>query len=140
MTASFGAHDLTRNDVLGALKAADLDFLAVHRPRDQRSPQQTDEQTQLLRDLVNRMNWGAPIHYQEPFRRDFGAWQPTAADLLTDLQGARDGGAAGWCLHNGAANGAAGVVVRGDQFDLRNQSLIDQLDAEELEVLRAMHP
>jgi alkylated DNA repair dioxygenase AlkB len=139
VTASFGAHDLTRSQVRAALKTADLDFLAVHRPRNRRSPQQTEAQTLVLRDLVNSINWEAPIHYQEPFRRDFGPWQPTAADFLTDLQGARDGGAAGWCLHNGAASSAGDGRPR-RSFDLREQSLIDQLDAEELKVLQAMHP
>src|SRR5262249_52276629 len=47
-----------------------------------------------------------PVHYQEPFRRDFGAWQPRAEDYVADLKGAIAGGAAGWCLHYGA-NGAA---------------------------------
>jgi hypothetical protein len=26
-----------------------------------------------------------PLHYQEPFRRDFGKWQPGAEDYVTDL-------------------------------------------------------
>ena len=76
----------------------------------------------------------APIHYQEPFRRGYGRWQPSAADFLDDLRGALAGGAAGWCLHNGSTQGAAEERPR-RSFDLRSQRLFDQLDAEEREAV-----
>jgi hypothetical protein len=71
-----------------------------------------------------------PILHQEPFRRGYTDWQPTAEDFLTDLGGAVQGGAAGWCLHNGAQRSAADSEPR-RSLDLRAQRLFDQLDAEE---------
>jgi hypothetical protein len=71
-----------------------------------------------------------PLHYQEPFRRDYSDWQPKAEDFLTDLRGAIDGGAAGWCFHNGAARDHAENSSR-RCFDLRSKGLFEQLDSEE---------
>ena len=73
-----------------------------------------------------------PVHYQEPFRRGYGRWEPSSADFLADLRGAVAGGAAGWCLHNGSSRGAAEGRPR-RSFDLRARRLFDQLDAEERE-------
>jgi hypothetical protein len=70
-----------------------------------------------------------PLHYQEPFRRDYTDWQPTSQDFQTDLRGAINGGAAGWCFHTGAARDAE--KGRRRCFDLRAKRLFDQLDAEE---------
>jgi hypothetical protein len=77
-----------------------------------------------------------PVHYQEPFRRGYTSWEPTAADFLTDLRGALRGGAAGWCFHNG------GQRTRRDEqprrsFDLRTKRLMEQLDEEELKVVKS---
>src|SRR5262245_47193598 len=71
-----------------------------------------------------------PLHYQEPFRRDFGKWQPRAEDYVTDLKGALAGGAAGWCWHNGDNRAAKGGQPR-RSFDLRKKRLFAQLDEEE---------
>lgn len=71
----------------------------------------------------------APVHYQEPFRRGYGRWEPSAADFLADLRGAAAGGAAGWCLHNGSSRGSAGERPR-RSFDLHDRRLFDQLDTE----------
>ena len=71
-------------------------------------------------------NW---VHYQEPFRRGFGKWEPTATDFVADARNARTSGAAGWCFHNGdQRNRADGIPRR--SFDLR-EWLFDQLDEEE---------
>ena len=61
-------------------------------------------------------------------------WQPAAEDFLIDLRGAVAGGAAGWCFHNGAQNGAPASQPR-RSFDLRDKRLFDQLDSEELRVV-----
>lgn len=75
-----------------------------------------------------------PVHHQEPFRRGYETWSPTATDFLTDLRGAVTGGAAGWCLHNGSQrNSPAGQPRR--SFDLRERRLFDQLDIEELKAI-----
>lgn len=44
------------------------------------------------------------------------------------------GGAAGWCFHNGAQNGAPGSQPR-RSFDLRDKRLLDKLDREELKLV-----
>jgi len=130
VTASFGGHDLTETDVRESLVIAGLDFLCPHRPRNAKSPGQTESRTRDLLTMVQKAGRVVPVHYQEPFRRGYTPWEPTAADFLTDLRGAVAGGAAGWCFHNGSQRGApAGKPQR--SFDLRQQRLFDQLDSEE---------
>lgn len=79
-----------------------------------------------------------PIHYQEPLRRDFSPqWQPAPKDFIDDLQGAINGGAAGWCFHNGvtftAQGGWNGRPRR--SFDMREQRLFEQLDRVEMQTI-----
>jgi molybdopterin synthase catalytic subunit len=53
-----------------------------------------------------------------------------AADFLMDLRGAIEGGAAGWCFHNGSQRDAPQGRPR-RSFDLGDQRLFEQLDPEE---------
>jgi hypothetical protein len=80
-----------------------------------------------------------PVHLQEPFRRDYGDWQPDAAAFLTDLRAAIAGGAAGWCLHNGSNRHAADGEPR-RSFDLAPERgpFLDTLDEVERAVLDQM--
>ena len=133
VTASFGGHDLDEAELREGLVGVGLDFLAPHRPRIAESPRQTEAQTRAALAAMARLGRLAPVHYQEPFRRGYGDWQPKAEDFLTDLHGAIAGGAAGWCLHNGAQRGTASNQPR-RSFDLRDKRLFDQLDSEELKV------
>jgi hypothetical protein len=105
VTASFGGHDLDEADLREALLTIGLDFVAPHRPREAGSAGQTEARTRECLATMRRIGRSAPVHYQEPFRRGYGRWQPTASDFLTDLRGAVAGGAAGWCLHNGSSRG-----------------------------------
>jgi hypothetical protein len=134
VTASFGGHDLGEGDLLDALNTADLDFLCPHRPRVPESPTQTEAHTRQCLALQKRLKRLVPIHYQEPFRRGYETWEPTAADFLDDLRGAIAGGAAGWCFHNGSQRNAEDGEPR-RSFDLRARRLFDQLDAEERKVV-----
>lgn len=134
ITASFGGHDLSRDDVRDSLQSAGHDFLSVHRPRHAESPRQTEARTRELLDLLREMKLTAPVHHQEPFRRGYAEWEPTADDFLIDLRGALKGGAAGWCFHNGSQKTAADGQPR-RSFDLRERRLFDQLDVAELKVL-----
>jgi hypothetical protein len=80
-----------------------------------------------------------PVHYQEPFRRGFGKWNPQAEDFLADARAAIAGGAAGWCFHNGDARGAPESQPR-RSFDLREKRLFAQFDEQErktVELLQA---
>jgi hypothetical protein len=134
VTASFGGHDLEKDNIREALVTIGLDFLAPHRPRGADSPAQTEAKTRKALADIKSLGRQAPCHYQEPFRRGYAGWEPTAEDFLTDLRGAVAGGAAGWCFHNGSTRGADGGRPR-RSFDLRQQRLFDQLDGEEQKVV-----
>jgi len=134
VTASFGEHDLSEQDVRDALLTAGLDFLSLHRPRNPESPAQTDARTRDCLALMKKVGRIVPVHHQGPFRRGYTPWEPSAADFLTDLRGAVAGGAAGWCFHNGPQHRAAENRPR-RSFDLRAQRLFDQLDPEEQKVV-----
>ncbi|HZP80531.1 MAG TPA: hypothetical protein VFB21_02730 [Chthonomonadaceae bacterium] len=138
VTASHGG-DMTREDVRAYLLDAGLDFLCPHRPRDPDSPGQTEAKTRELRRWVRELGRAVPIHYQEPFRRGYGVWQPRAEDFAADLQGAQSGGAAGWCFHNGATRSAQDGRPR-RSFDLRDGPLFAQLDTEERRFVQEARP
>ena len=167
VTASDGG-DIERDDLRQYLLTADVDFVCPHRPRDARSPAQTETKTKELLTWMKEIsltqsdrsgsdsdpsvrasppasvtdaNAGrtVPIHYQEPFRRGYTAWQPSAEDFAADLLGARAGGAAGWCFHNGGQRSAKDGRPR-RSFDLRDGPLFKQLDAEELRFVEKILP
>jgi hypothetical protein len=133
VTASFGGHDLGEAYVRDALITTGLDFVSPHRPRRAGSPAETADQTREVLAAMRAVGRTAPVHYQEPFRRGYGQWEPVAADFLTDLRGAVEGGAAGWCLHNGSRRGTDDGEPR-RSFDLRKRRLFAQLDEEERKV------
>jgi hypothetical protein len=135
VTASFGGHDLSEKDVRDALLTVGLDFLSPHRPRHAGSPGETKAQTRASLAIMKRIGRLAPVHYQEPFRRGYGRWQPKADDFVADVRGALTGGAAGWCFHNGGQRGAPDERPR-RSFDMRRKRLMDQLDAEERRFVR----
>jgi hypothetical protein len=139
-TASQGG-DIPAAEVLSYIAVGKVDFLCPHRPRNRTSAQNTQARTREYLDAMKSAPRIVPVHYQEPFRRGYGAWAPVAADFVADLRGAREGGAAGWCFHNGASRGAAHQRPR-RSFDMRPAEgrLFAQLDAEErafLEQLRS---
>ena len=78
VTASFGGHDLSEQDVRESLLAIGLDFISPHRPRHPGSPTQTEARTREWLALAKTLDRPAPVHYQEPFRRGYGRWEPTA--------------------------------------------------------------
>jgi hypothetical protein len=131
VTASH-AGDLTVADVLEYIRTARVDFLSPHRPRHLNSPAETRARTVEQLDQIGAAGKKMPLLYQEPFRRGYAPqeWNPTADDFILDLTSAREGGAAGWCLHNGdTRDNPEGRPRR--SFDLREGSLFDQLDDEE---------
>jgi hypothetical protein len=130
VTASFGGHDLSENDIREALVEIGCDFLARHRPRSAKSPSETAAQSRSCLEIMRKLHHVAPLLDQEPFRRGYTDWQPVAADFLADLRGAIQGGAAGWCFHNGSQRGVPGEQPR-RSFDLRTRPLWAQLDDEE---------
>jgi len=133
VTASFGGHDLNETHVRDGLISAGLDFLSPHRPRHAGSPEETAEKAREVLAAMRAVGRMGPLHYQEPFRRGYGTWQPAAEEFLIDLRGAISGGAAGWCLHNGSRRGTDDGEPR-RSFDLGHRRLFDQLDEEERKV------
>jgi len=135
VTASH-AGDIPIEELRDYLEAVQVDFISPHRPRNAESPGQTAEKTQEYLDEMRKLGKVVPVHYQEPFRRDFGKWQPGAQDFLTDLKNARRGDAAGWCFHNGDARKQPDGRPR-RSFDMRETEgrLFDQLDADERSVV-----
>jgi len=130
VTASH-AGDLSRQDVEQYVLGCLLDFLSPHLPRNAKSPWQTAQKTRECLAWVRELGRVIPMHHQEPFRRDFSPWQPRALDYMVDARQAREGGAAGWCLHNGSPKSGDPGPRR--SFDLRPDQgrLFDQLDGEE---------
>jgi hypothetical protein len=137
VTASFGGHDLGPEEIRTAVQTIGLDFICPHRPRNVESPGHTLAKTTNYIAVLKQIGSLVPLHYQEPFRRDYDNWQPDAEDFLADLRGAINGGAAGWCFHNGAGRDVSGNSLR-RCFDLRSKKLFDQLDVEERKFLDAV--
>jgi len=140
VTASH-AGDIAREELAEYLQVARVDFITPHRPRNGSSAAQTEGKTREYLQWMAELGAVVPVHYQEPFRRDFGEWQPESDGFLTDLRGAVAGGAAGWCLHNGSPrNTGRGEEGPRRSFDLGEGRgrLMEQLDEVELAVLAAM--
>jgi hypothetical protein len=138
VTASHGG-DISRDELREYLFTVGVDFIAPHRGRHERSPAETEAQCRMYGEWMEAAGRTVPIHYQEPFRRDYSGWQPSAEDFVTDLRGALAGGAAGWCLHNGGRGGDTDGRPR-RSFDLTEQRLFDQLDEQERAALAALGP
>jgi hypothetical protein len=133
--------DPSREEVKKYIEDVGLDFISIHRGREKGSPAETESAARKSVELLREAGRGAPLIYDEPFRRAYGSWEPEARDFLTDLEGAVAGGAAGWCFHNGSTRPAEDGRPR-RSFDLRDRRLLDQLDEEErkaLEEIRKRH-
>jgi len=92
VTASEGG-DIDRDSLRTYLQKVQVSFVCPHRPRNAASPRQTEARTREYLQWVREEGQTVPVHYQEPFRRGYGQWQPVADDFLTDLRGAKEGGA-----------------------------------------------
>ncbi len=136
VTASH-AGDVSRDDLRRYLETVRVDFLAPHRPRDAQSPAQTEARTAEYLRGMRELGRMVPIHYQEPFRRGFGGWEPKAGDFITDARAAKASGAAGWCFHNGdERNRPDGQPSR--SFDLGHKRLFEQLDEQERKAVEGL--
>ncbi|HOW66754.1 MAG TPA: DUF4038 domain-containing protein [Verrucomicrobiota bacterium] len=130
-------------DLARYLVEAGLDFIAPHLARDAGTEQRTAEATRRYFGWMKELGRVVPIHYQEPFRRDYldyrGFWQPEVETFCVDLRNAKLGGAAGWCFHNGSPSPPERFPAsKRRSFDLRHSQgrLIDQLDAVERQFLK----
>lgn len=128
-----------KQELARCLFEAGMDFICPHLPREPGAPKHTAERTRQYLAWMKELGRSVPVHYQEPFRRDYGPWQPGLDDFLTDLRGAHAAGAAGWCFHNGSPRFTGARSDRPRRcFDLRRAEgrLMDQLDPVEREFLR----
>ncbi len=137
VTASCGGHDLDEVSLRRALLTEELDFITPHRPRHAASPGETESVTRAMLETMKQIGRVVPVLHQEPFRRGFSAWEPSADDFLTDLRGAVAGGAAGWCFHNGSQRDVPDGQPR-RSFDMSGRRLYDQLDPEERRMLHQL--
>jgi len=135
VTASH-ARDIPTEEMPDYLEVVQVDFISPHRPRNAKSPHQTADKTQEYLQQMEKLGRVVPVHYQEPFRRGFGSWQPETQDFLVDLKNAKIGGAAGWCLHNGDVRQKDDGRPR-RSFDMREAEgrLFEQLEDEEKAVI-----
>jgi hypothetical protein len=138
VTASHSSDDADLLKNLGQyLRTVGVDFIAQHRSRARDSAQETENATRQTLAKMKDLGFEVPVQYQEPFRRGYENWEPATADFLEDLKGAIQGGAAGWCFHNGSQPKNKDNLPR-RSFDLRETRLYDQLDAVEIEVTKVI--
>jgi hypothetical protein len=137
VTASH-AGDIGPDDLRSYLLDVQVDFISPHRPRNPQSPKQTLERSRQYLAEMREFGRAVPLHYQEPFRRGFTkGWEPAVEDYVGDVRGALQGGAAGWCVHNGDQRRAPEGKPR-RSFDMRDRRLFEQLDPVELEALKRL--
>jgi len=77
ITASQGG-DISADELVKYLKIVKVDFITPHRPRHRETPQETIEKTREYFKLMQDIGIVVPLHYQEPFRRGYGSWNPMA--------------------------------------------------------------
>ncbi|MGE5609894.1 MAG: cellulase family glycosylhydrolase [Bacillota bacterium] len=122
--------EASKEELAKYLQQVKVDFFSLHRPREASSPKQTELRSREILGWMKELGRVVPLHYDEPFRRGYSQWQPSAEDFLIDLRGAQAGGAAGWCFHNGDQRGTRDGQPR-RSFDLSEKTLFDQLDDQE---------
>ncbi|HGJ65979.1 TPA: hypothetical protein ENS27_11405 [bacterium] len=135
VTASQGG-DISEEELRKYLETVKIDFITPHRPRHEGSPQQTIDKTKEYFSMMQKIGRIVPLHYQEPFRRGYGSWNPSAEDFIADLKNAKDNGATGWCFHNGDTRDKKDGRPR-RSFDMRSEEgrLFDQLDEVEIKFI-----
>jgi len=128
---------VNRDDLARYLFEAQVDFICPHGPRRAGAAQETADRTREYLAWMKELGRLVPVHYQEPFRRDYGRWQPAFEDFCSDLRNAKAGGAAGWCFHNGSPRFPDREGPR-RSFDMRSSQgrLIVQLDPVEREFVK----
>lgn len=117
-------------------KVGRCDCLAPHLCREKGCAAKTEGTLRRYEAWMRAAGVRFPVHLQEPFRRGFAAYEPTVEDFLQDALGARAGGAAGWCLHNGSVRTRAEPrPFRSFLMNAKEGRLFDQWDAVEKAVI-----
>jgi len=134
------AGEISDKELREYLLTAKVDFVTPHRPRHSASPGESEAKTKEYLRKMKELGRVVPVHYQEPFRRGWKnrrKWQPKSSAFVADCLGAKKGGAAGWCLHNGDDKFTPERRPR-RSFDMRKKRLFDQLDKEELGAIKKL--
>lgn len=132
------AGDIPELELREYIKRVRVDFVSPHRPRSGKSVGQTKSRSLRYLTWMKEIGTVVPLHYQEPFRMGFTkGWEPMVDDFLGDAKAAIEGGAAGWCLHNGDQKNRPESKPR-RSFDMREKRLFDQLDKVEKEALERL--
>lgn len=126
----------SESDLNKYLSTGRCDFIATHLCRDASCPAETGKTVGTFISWMKTLGRRVPVHLQEPFRRDYGSWQPTEEDYYRDATGAKMGEGAGWCLHNGATRGDP--PFRSFCMNNKHGRLFSQLDPVELSVARGV--
>ena len=136
ITASAGGNiGISRKDMYEYLMTAQVDFICPHTPRrNAEGPAKTEATSLGYLAWMKEIGRTVPVNFQEPFRRGYTKWQPIAEDYVTALRGAKAGGAAGWCFHNGGQKESPESKPR-RSFEMSEKRLFDQLDSEELKAI-----
>jgi Bacterial TSP3 repeat/Fibronectin type III domain len=132
--------DISPADLQQYLFTAQVDFLTPHRQRSPEASRETEVVTRRYFEHMAALGRVVPVHYQEPIRRGYSSWQPEAVDLIDNLRLSWQGGAAGWCFHNGDQRNPLLTPHRDPRrsADLRERRLFDQLDSVERRALEEM--
>lgn len=128
-------------DMTNYLIKGHCDFIAPHLGRDKDSPKRTKSTVEQFISWMKEASLKrVPVHLQEPFRRDYGSYQPQEDDYYIDVIGAIEGGAAGWCLHNGSSKAESGKRrFRSFRMTDNDGRLYAQLDEVELAVAHSIY-
>jgi hypothetical protein len=136
ITASHAGGELSKEELGEYLKVVGVDFVSVHRPRGRGTAEKTERKAREMVKWMEELGRVVPLQFDEPFRRGYAGWEPKAEDFVVDLKGAKVGGAAGWCFHNGQqGDGKAGARR---SFDVSEKGLFEQLDDEERKLLKVV--
>ena len=92
VTASGGVEN--RDYLSEYLQNVNIDFICPHGRRFAGSPEQTEAKAREHLSSMEEIGRIVPLHFQEPFRRGYNKWTPTANDFITDVINAKAGGAA----------------------------------------------
>lgn len=111
VTASFGGHDLSENDLQDMLVKVGVDFVCPHRPRRAGSPRQTEPQTRKALEMM-KAKASALSGTVSQRLRELGSWRRGFSDGFTG----RDCGRSGRVVFpqwepTGRAGGATTTVV-----------------------------
>lgn len=121
------------------VKVARCDFIAPHLCREAGCAAKTEETVRRYETWMREVGVRVPVHLQEPFRRGYGSYEPKLEDFLEDLRGARAGGAAGWCFHNGSnRHSPDGKPYRSFYVNSKVGRLYDQWDEVERAFLKRL--